>query len=86
VTTPALTGALARLLSHLATLMSAHFAAVVPDLRIMEIDLETVPWQDELVTVKPRIDAGHLRLPTDPGWSIELNEATVRAHPPRTDS
>ena len=48
--------------------MSAHFAAVVP----------------KLVTVKPRIDAGHLRLPTGPGWSVELDEAAVRAHPPRT--
>jgi hypothetical protein len=47
--------------SHLATLMSAHSAAVVPNLRIMEIDPETVPWQEELVTVKPRINAGHLR-------------------------
>jgi Enolase C-terminal domain-like len=46
--------------SHLATLMSAHFAAVVPNLRIMEIDPETVPWQDELVTVEPRINDGHL--------------------------
>ena len=40
--------------SHLATMMSAHFAAVVPNLRIMEIDPETVPWQDDLVTRTPR--------------------------------
>jgi L-alanine-DL-glutamate epimerase-like enolase superfamily enzyme len=70
--------------SHLATMMSAHFAAVVPNLRIMETDPETVPWQDELVTVKPRIDAGHLTLPTGPGWGTEVDEAAVRAHPPRT--
>jgi L-alanine-DL-glutamate epimerase-like enolase superfamily enzyme len=70
--------------SHLATVMSAHFAAVVPNLRIMETDPETVPWQDELVTVKPRIDAGHLTLPTGPGWGTEVDEAAVRAHPPRT--
>jgi L-alanine-DL-glutamate epimerase-like enolase superfamily enzyme len=65
-------------------MMSAHFAAVVPNLRIMEIDVDTVPWQDELVTVKPRIDAGHLALPTGPGWGTEVDEAGVRAHPPRT--
>ena len=69
--------------SHLATMMSAHFAAVVPNLRIMEIDPETVPWQDELVTVKPRIEAGHLALPTGPGWGTEVDEAALRAHPPR---
>ncbi|MGH7357558.1 MAG: enolase C-terminal domain-like protein, partial [Candidatus Rokuibacteriota bacterium] len=69
---------------HLATMMNAHFCAVVPNLRIMEIDPDTVPWQDELVTVKPRIDAGHLQLPTRPGWGTEVDEAAVRAHPPRT--
>jgi L-alanine-DL-glutamate epimerase-like enolase superfamily enzyme len=69
--------------SHLATMMSAHFAAVVPNLRIMEIDPETVPWQDELVTVSPRIDAGHLALPTGPGWGTEVDETALRAHPPR---
>jgi galactonate dehydratase len=70
---------------HLATVMSAHFAAVVPNLRI-EIDPETVPWQDELVTRPPRIEAGHLLLPTGPGWGTEVDEAAVRAHPPRTSS
>jgi L-alanine-DL-glutamate epimerase-like enolase superfamily enzyme len=68
---------------HLATMMNAHFAAVVPNLRIMEIDPDTVPWQDELVTVVPAVRAGHLELPTGPGWGTEVNEAAVRAHPPR---
>ena len=70
--------------SHLATMMSAHFAAVVPNLRIMEFDPETVAWQDDLVTRAPRIEAGHLLLPTGPGWGTEVDEAAVRAHPPRT--
>jgi L-alanine-DL-glutamate epimerase-like enolase superfamily enzyme len=70
--------------SHLATMMSAHFAAVVPNLRIMEYDPETVAWQDELVTRAPRVEAGHLLLPTGPGWGTEVDEAAVRAHPPRT--
>jgi L-alanine-DL-glutamate epimerase-like enolase superfamily enzyme len=69
--------------SHLATMMSAHFAAVVPNLRIMEFDPETVAWQDDLVTRLPRIEAGHLLLPTGPGWGTEVDEAAVRAHPPR---
>jgi galactonate dehydratase len=68
---------------HLATLMNAHFCAVVPNLRIMEIDPDTVPWYDELVTVKPDIKDGHLILPTGPGWGTEVDEAAVRAHPPR---
>jgi len=68
---------------HLATMMNAHFAAVVPNLRIMEIDPDTVPWQDDLVTVTPAIKDGSLSLPTGPGWGTEVNEAAVRAHPPR---
>lgn len=68
---------------HLATLMNAHFCAVVPNLRIMEIDPDTVPWYDDLVTVRPEIRDGHLQLPTGPGWGTEVNEEAVRAHPPR---
>jgi L-alanine-DL-glutamate epimerase-like enolase superfamily enzyme len=49
----------------------------------METDPDTVPWHDDLVTVKPAIKHGHMSLPTGPGWGTEVNEATVRAHPPR---
>jgi L-alanine-DL-glutamate epimerase-like enolase superfamily enzyme len=49
----------------------------------MEIDPDTVPWYDELVTVKPDIRDGHLYLPTGPGWGTEVKEDAVRAHPPR---
>jgi galactonate dehydratase len=66
---------------HLATMMSAHLAAVVPNLRIMEIDPDYGPWQDELVTVKPTIKDGYLELPTGPGWGTEINEDAVRARP-----
>ncbi|HUF92872.1 MAG TPA: mandelate racemase/muconate lactonizing enzyme family protein [Candidatus Limnocylindria bacterium] len=71
---------------HLATMMNAHFCAVVPNLRIMEIDPDTVPWYDDLVTHTPAIKDGHLLLPTRPGWGTEVNEAAVRAHPPRKRS
>ena len=67
----------------LATLMSAHFCAVVPNLRIMEIDPDRVPWYDELATATPRVEHGHLLLPTGPGWGAEIDEKAVRAHPPR---
>jgi L-alanine-DL-glutamate epimerase-like enolase superfamily enzyme len=68
---------------HLATMMNANFCAVVPNFRIMEIDLDKVPWYDELFTVQPRIEDGHLLLPDGPGWGTEVNEEAVRAHPPR---
>lgn len=68
---------------HLATMMNAHFCAVVPNFRIMEIDCDFVAWHDDLFTVKPKIEDGHLILPTGPGWGTEINEEAVRAHPPR---
>jgi len=68
---------------HLCTLMNAHWCAVAPNFRIMEIDVDNVPWFDELYTVKPVIKDGYLHLPTTPGWGTEVNEAGVKAHPPR---
>ena len=66
--------------SPLATMMSTHFAAAVPNLRIMEIDPDVVPWYYDLVTVPPKIERGHLTIPTGPGWGTEVNEEVVRAH------
>jgi L-alanine-DL-glutamate epimerase-like enolase superfamily enzyme len=49
----------------------------------MEIDPDTVPWYDELVTKMPVVENGHLLLPSGPGWGTDVNEEAVRAHPPR---
>lgn len=67
---------------HLATLMSAHLCAIAPNFRIMEIDLDDVPWKDDLVTQPPQIKNGELLLPTGPGWGAEVNEAALKAHAP----
>jgi L-alanine-DL-glutamate epimerase-like enolase superfamily enzyme len=67
---------------HLSTMMSAHFCAAIPNFRIMEIDIDDVPWKDEVVS-PPVIEAGHLVLPDAPGWGVEVNEAAIRAHPPK---
>jgi L-alanine-DL-glutamate epimerase-like enolase superfamily enzyme len=68
---------------HLASAMSAHFSAVVPNFRIMETDVDSVPWRDEFVTEVPVIENSEMLLPTGPGWGIDINEAAVRARPPR---
>ncbi len=68
---------------HLCTMMSAHFCAAVPNLRIMETDIDRLPWDHELFSHVPEFDAGHLLLPDRPGWGIEPNEAAIRAHPPK---
>src|SRR6266699_3280412 len=67
---------------HLCTMMNAHFAAAVPNLRIMEIDVDRLPWDHELFTQVPRIEHGHLVVPDTPGWGTEPNEEALRAHPP----
>lgn len=69
--------------SHLATMMSAHLCAIVPNVRIMEFDTDQVPWMDELVTTKPVIRDGVLTIPDGPGWGTEINEDALRAHPAR---
>ena len=66
--------------SHLLTYMRAQFAAVVPNFAIFEIDIEGVPWRDEVVQA-PEIVDGHLRLAKGPGWGAEVDEEALRRHP-----
>lgn len=68
---------------HLCTMHSAHFCASIPNLRIMEIDIDSAPWRDEFVTAVPVIENGELVLPTAPGWGMDINEKAVRARPPK---
>lgn len=66
--------------SHLATFMSASLCAVLPNVRIMEVDIDDVPWKDELTTNVPEISDGYMKVPTEPGWGTDLNEEVVNAH------
>ena len=43
-----------------AAMMNAHFAAAVPDLRAMEIDIDRLPRDEEVFTAVPQFDNGHL--------------------------
>ncbi len=67
----------------LANLMSAHFCAVVPNFRIMEFDADEVPWKPKMLTRPYTIENGEMLLPTGPGWGSEIDEAVIRAHPPK---
>jgi L-alanine-DL-glutamate epimerase-like enolase superfamily enzyme len=67
--------------SHLSTFISASLCAVLPNVRIMEIDVDDVPMREELVTHRPEIQDGYMRIPTGPGWGTELREEVARAHP-----
>ncbi len=67
--------------SHLSTHMSAALCATLSNVRIMEIDIDDVPWKDELVTHPPEIVDGHMIIPKGPGLGTAVNEAVARAHP-----
>ena len=67
--------------SHMSTFISAALCASLPNVRIMEIDIDDIAWKDDLTTVKPEIIDGYMKLPTGPGWGIELNEDVALEHP-----
>jgi L-alanine-DL-glutamate epimerase-like enolase superfamily enzyme len=47
----------------------------------MEIDIDDVPWKDELTTAVPEITNGYMTIPHGPGWGTDINEEVARAHP-----
>ncbi len=71
---------------HLCTMMNAHFSACVPNLRIMETDIDRLAWDHELFTHVPEYKDGHLVLPDRPGWGTEPHEEGLAAHPPKNNS
>jgi L-alanine-DL-glutamate epimerase-like enolase superfamily enzyme len=67
--------------SHLADHHALQLCAVLPNVRIMEIDIDDVPWKGELVTRPPDIRDGHVFLGSAPGWGADINEDVLKAHP-----
>ncbi len=67
--------------SHLSTFMNAHFCASIPNFKIMETDVDSVPWRDDITTELPDIRDGYLYLPKKPGIGVELNEKEIARHP-----
>jgi len=68
----------------LCTMMNAHFSAAVPNLRIMEADIDRLAWESELFTHQPEFRDGHLIVPDRPGWGTDPIESALRAHPPKS--
>ncbi|MCL4534348.1 MAG: mandelate racemase/muconate lactonizing enzyme family protein [Bacteroidetes bacterium] len=67
--------------SHLSSFISANLCAVANNVRIMEMDIDAVPWRDDLVTEPPEIVNGYMKVPTKPGWGVDLNEKEMAKHP-----
>ena len=47
----------------------------------MEIDIDDVPWKDDIVTHAPEIVDGELKLSDRIGWGTDLNDDVIRQHP-----
>ncbi|MDA8216679.1 MAG: mandelate racemase/muconate lactonizing enzyme family protein [Dehalococcoidales bacterium] len=66
--------------SHLSTLISANLCAICSNIRILEVDVDDVPWKDEFVTEPPEIKDGYLTMPTKPGWGADLDEDALEKY------
>ena len=66
--------------SHLSTLHSMALCASVGNIRISEIDIDDVPWKDDLLTEPLVIEDGEVIIPNRPGWGGDLNEEVAREH------
>ncbi len=68
---------------YLSTMMGAHLCALLPNFKAMEFVVDEVPWMQDLFTHPLEISNGVLRVPTRPGWGMDVNEEALRAHPPK---
>jgi galactonate dehydratase len=68
-------------MSPLATLINAHLCAAMPNLEILEIDMDDVPWKWDLIDQKLEIVDGELVVPTRPGLGANIVEEVVAQHP-----
>jgi galactonate dehydratase len=64
----------------LAPFISAQFAAAIPNFKILEVDVEDVPWKYKLVTSIPKIKDGYMSVSKAPGWGVEVNESELKKH------
>jgi galactonate dehydratase len=65
---------------HLSSAISAHFCAVVPNIKVTETDIESAPWRDELFQTKMTYEDGCMIVPTGSGWGMDVDEATLRKY------
>lgn len=66
---------------YLADHISGHFAATIPNLKIMEYEVEDMPWRGDFYTHAPVIENGEMLIPDRPGWGTDVIEEAVRARP-----
>jgi galactonate dehydratase len=67
----------------LGAMIGAHFCAAVPNLKIMEFEVDDAPWRHDFVTNPLVVENGEIVLSDKPGWGTDVNEEGLRAHPVR---
>ena len=65
--------------SHLATFISAQWCAVIPNVRMLEIDVDDVPWREELTTAVPEIATARSSCPPGRDGAVTSARASSRA-------
>jgi L-alanine-DL-glutamate epimerase-like enolase superfamily enzyme len=68
-------------MSPLGTMINAQLCAALPNVEILEIDMDDVPWKMDLLTRPVEIENGELIVSDRPGWGTAIDEDVLRAHP-----
>ena len=64
--------------SHLSSFQSLNLTASVSNVRIMESDVDSAPWRDEITTEIPDLENGYMKIPSKPGWGCDLDERAAK--------
>ena len=64
------------------TMVALHIDAVTPNVFIQEcFDDFLEPWVTDVLSGFHRVEDGHLKMPTEPGIGVSLNEKEAKKHP-----
>ena len=66
--------------SHLSSFQSLNLTASVSNVRIMESDVDSAPWRDEITTEIPEVEKGYMKIPSMPGWGCDLDENAAKKY------
>ena len=68
----------------ISTIASLHLDACVPNCFMQEIFVAFLPLYNQVLTKPIEIEDGYAKLPTEPGWGMDIIEDVVLAHPPQS--
>ena len=68
---------------HLATMINVHFLAAMQNVKVLELDVDRLEWDEEIFPHAFEMANGAIEVPDAPGWGIEPDEAAIRSRPAR---